>query len=467
MHTARRSLQSQATVLVALALLTARGGAAQGPAFATLYSFKGGSDGASPNGVTLSKNGALYGTTYTGGTNTCGVNVAYLCGTVFELARATGGGWTKTVLHSFNGADGAVPSPNPVGAPGPRLAFGSNGALYGTTEAGGSNDSRGNGIIGGTVFELVPPATAGGVWTETVLYSFSGSLNAPHTPLGGVLIGPSGAAYGTTFSSQYIGGGADFEAGGTVFALKPPSSPGGSWTERTLFNLWPDGAAGINPTAGLVSAGGSFYGTTPISDGGGGCGSVYEVSPPTASGGAWTGTAIYEFEAGGSCNSDAPVTVGPGGVLYGTTYNGGSGTVCITGCGTVFQLTPPAVAGGAWTEAVIYSFTGTNGDGASPAAGVTLGKNGVLYGSTTYGGSATAGCHNPFTGANGCGTVFELTPPATPGGAWTETILHTFTGPNGDGSLPGPLTVSRVGVLYGPTLTGGTAGKGTIFAIQP
>ena len=115
---------------------------------------------------------------------------------------------------------------------------------------------------------------------------------------------------------------------------------------------------------------------------------------------------------------------------------------------------------------MIYSFTGANGDGASPAAGVVLGKNGVLYGTTTFGGNATA-CHNPYTQASGCGTVFELTPPSTPGGVWTATILHSFTGPSGEGSLPGPLTASPVGVLYGPTWSGGTAGKGTIFAIQP
>src|ERR1039457_14008 len=154
MHTARRSLQSQATVLVALALLTARGGDAQGPVFATLYSFKGGSDGASPNGVTLGKNGALYGTTYAGeSNNTCNGN---LCGTVFELAPVKGVGWTKTVLHDFNGADGAWPSPFLQGGSGPRMVFGGNGALYGTTEAGGTSWS---GPFGGTVFELAPPAT--------------------------------------------------------------------------------------------------------------------------------------------------------------------------------------------------------------------------------------------------------------------------------------------------------------------
>ena len=99
--------------------------------------------------------------------------------------------------------------------------------------------------------------------------------------------------------------------------------------------------------------------------------------------------------------------------------------------------------------------------------GIVLGKNGVLYGTTTYGGSATTVCHNPYTEASGCGTVFQLTPPATAGGAWTESIMHSFTGPNGDGSAPGALTLGPGGVLYGPTWTGGTAGKGTIFALNP
>jgi hypothetical protein len=461
MHTVRQAVTWEAAILVAITLFTARGGDAQASAFATLYSFKEDSDGASPNGVTLGKNGALYGTTQFGGTNTCGVNVAYHCGTVFELSPAKGSPWTKTMLHNFNGADGALPSQDA------KVVFGSNGALYGTTAAGGSNDSRG-GIVGGTVFELAPPATGGGVWTETVLYSFSNSVEAPNTPYGGVSIGPKGALNGTTYTNHYAQG--FTPSGGTVFTLTPPSVPGGSWTEYTLYDLWSNGALGMNPFAGVVAAGGSLFGTSSFTNGPGSCGAVYQVSPPATAGGAWTGTAIHSFGGSDGCESLAPLTVGPGGIIYGTSIVGGSGTPCLLnygGCGTVFQLTPPAAPGGPWTETVIHSFTALNGDGAYPAAGVVLGKNGVLYGTTQYGGSATSGSPCRFFGATGCGTVFELTPPAMPGGTWTEIILHSFTGQNGEGSIPGPLTLGPTGLLYGPTGTGGGAGKGTIFALKP
>ena len=67
MHTIRRALTSKLVVLIALAILTAHRSAAQASSFATIYSFKGGADGSSPSGVTFGENGALYGTTYTGG----------------------------------------------------------------------------------------------------------------------------------------------------------------------------------------------------------------------------------------------------------------------------------------------------------------------------------------------------------------------------------------------------------------
>jgi hypothetical protein len=120
---------------------------------------------------------------------------------------------------------------------------------------------------------------------------------------------------------------------------------------------------------------------------------------------------------------------------------------------------------------VLYSFTGQNGDGAYPFGPVVLGKNGVLYGTTEFGGSF--GCYS-FYGVSGCGTVFQLTPPATPGGAWTETVLHQFTGQNGDGALPeAPLALGSNGQLYGTTLyggaggNGGLTGNGAVFVVKP
>jgi uncharacterized repeat protein (TIGR03803 family) len=447
-HTVRRTTGLQATILVALALLTARGGAAQ--VFATISEFQGGSEGANPGNLIFGTNGALYGATASGGSS------GY--GTVFELAPLTGDTWGKVVLFSFNGADGASPSPNST------LAFSSSGALYGTTFAGGSGDS------GGTVFELAPPTAVGGAWTQTVLYSLPGSTGM-RAPWGGVLVGPGGQLYGTAWATEEFFG---ENAGGAVFMLTPPATPGGTWTESTVFSFWPPTPLGQGSESGLVSVGGSLYGTNTDYDSD--CGRVYELSPPATVGGAWTGTTISTFEGGG-CGPIAGLTVGKGGVLYGTTYAGGSGT-CefqygpLNGCGTVFQLTPPATVGGAWTETVIYNFTGLDGDGLYPATAVLLGKDGVLYGTTQFGGSATSGSPCEGYGAGGaleplgCGTVFQLTPPAKPGGVWTETILHSFTGRDGEGLEPGSLTMNAAGDLFGSTLWGGAAEAGTIFTIQ-
>src|ERR1022692_4429601 len=121
-----------------------------------------------------------------------------------------------------------------------------------------------------------------------------------------------------------------------------------------------------------------------------------------------------------------------------------------------------------WTVAVIYSFTGIDGDGANPSASVVAGKNGALYGTTQNGGSATSACPSSYYVLAGCGTAFELTPPAAPGGTWTENGLHSFSGQNGDGAIPvGGLALSSTGGLYGTTPAGGTAGKGTVLAIKP
>jgi uncharacterized repeat protein (TIGR03803 family) len=183
----------------------------------------------------------------------------------------------------------------------------------------------------------------------------------------------------------------------------------------------------------------------------------------------WAGSApsvetLYSFQ--GPPNDGAvagAVVMGPGGTIYGVTLEGGvvigGVTLCVQGCGTVFELTPPAVTGGPWTETVLYKFTGASGDGAYPT-GVILGRDGTLYGATEDGGT---GCV-PY----GCGTVFRLSPPVEAGGSWTETILHAFRGPDGDGLEPfGPPVMGADGVLWGVTVEGGIDNNGTVYELAP
>lgn len=230
--------------LAALTLLTACVGYGQAPAYATIYTFKGGTDGAAPNGVVLTKNGDLYGTTKTGGVNECGINISFWCGSVFQLTPAEGGTWAKTIIFSFNGTDEGLPSWDWEGGPGARPVFGANGALYGTTENGGENDPSAN-FLGGTVWELMPPSAAGGAWTETVLYSFQDNPQDPNSPYGGLLVTSTGLVIGTTFTNDYPP--CCLFEGGTAFELVPPSESGGSWTLSNLINFETAGIGGTLP----------------------------------------------------------------------------------------------------------------------------------------------------------------------------------------------------------------------------
>jgi len=128
-------------------------------------------------------------------------------------------------------------------------------------------------------------------------------------------------------------------------------------------------------------------------------------NPATSS----TITTIWSFTG---ANGEYPLTppiFDSSGAAYGSTGLGGTGLA-----GTVFRLTPPT-AGGAWTEAVLYSFEGGS-DGQQPND-VVFGPSGTLYSATDFGGSDL--CYM------GCGTIFELTPPAE-GDAWTHTLLYEF-----------------------------------------
>lgn len=163
---------------------------------------------------------------------------------------------------------------------------------------------------------------------------------------------------------------------------------------------------------------------------------------------AATEKVLYSFSGGsdGGTPYYGPLVLDPEGNLYGTTQFGGNGSCVfngIYGCGTVFELSPNP--DGTWTEKVLHSFSGIDGDGAQPFHGVVIDEAGNLYGTTFYGGLTSC------PGGLGCGIVFELTPS---NGSWTESILYQFTG-GADGWNPSAgLTLGASGDLYGSTLNG-------------
>jgi uncharacterized repeat protein (TIGR03803 family) len=98
------------------------------------------------------------------------------------------------------------------------------------------------------------------------------------------------------------------------------------------------------------------------------------------------------------------------GALYGTTASGGTNYN-----GTVFQLVPPSVPGGACTENILYHFA-AGADERQPSVGVVFDPLGNFYGTTQFGGNEQV--------CGGCGTIFKLSTPAQPGGPWTHTVYR-------------------------------------------
>jgi uncharacterized repeat protein (TIGR03803 family) len=328
----------------------------------------------------------------------------------------------ETVLYSFPGGGNGS---NPYGS----LVADSAGNLYGTTGAGGNSTNCNLGSGCGTVFMLTPPS-----WTETVLYSFNGgSAGDGSGPQAGLVFDKKGALYGTTASGGEYGE-------GTVFKLAPPVAEGDPWTESVLYSF--NGAsAGSNPASELIFDGTSLLGTTPYG-GSSGFGVVFELTPTKKL--PWTESILYNFTGMGDGGRPYAALVLKTGVLYGTVLDGGQDSE-----GAVFKLTK---VGTAWTESVLYSFTGGS-DGGKPYADVIFGKAGVLYGTTGLGGSV------------GYGTVFELTPPKT-GDVWTESVLHSFTGGTDGSYARYGVVADTEGNLYGTTGVG-VSNSGVVFELSP
>jgi hypothetical protein len=303
---------------------------------------------------------------------------------------------------------------------------------------------------------------------ETVLYTFKGSLSGYSTdgnfPHGGLLQGPNGSFYGMTSTGGDLTCSAP-NGCGTVFQMIPPAHKGGAWTKVILkefheMNGIYDGNDPYYDSVLTSDENGNLYGTTK---GGGayGGGVAFMLSSPSTGSSGWTYTILHSFGASGDGYPEGTLFRDAAGNLFG--YGGGGSH------GGVFELSPPKKQGGPWRETLVHDFQGGSNDGDTPA-GALIEKNGVLYGTTEYGGIRRKGyvC-NSYDST--CGTVFSLTHDPVKG--WVESILYKFSAKDSDGANPsGALYMDKDGNLFGTTAGGGSLGCGgmgcgTAFELSP
>lgn len=384
--------------LLVCALISCRAAAQstapQGPlsTFHVLYTFTGGADGALPEaGLLRDSAGNLYGTTIAGGDPDC------YCGVVFKVSP-TG---SERVLYTFTGdPDGGGPDGSyPQGD----LTFDKEGNLYGTTTQGGdlggvvfkldrnehetvlhkfegpdgaypfglTRDTKGR-LFGVTLDNTVYGLTTDG--RDLGFYSFNGG-NDGASPEGDVVIDRQGNLYGTTSRGGQYGK-------GVVFKVDRKG-------QETILHSF-SGADGANPYGGLVlDEQGNAYGTT-YSGGAWNSGVVFRLNQNVDF------SVLYNFTGGADGGGAlASLVRDSAGDLFGTTFTGGD-VSCVfisenPGCGVIFELD----ANG--TETVLHTFE-NGSDGSMPQAKLTLDRNGNLYGTATLG--------NDFFGT---GVVFEVT----------------------------------------------------------
>jgi len=325
-----------------------------------LYAFTGGNDGSGPfAGLVFDAYGNLYGTTGNGGD--------YGDGTAYELTPNSDGSWTESVLHSFNGNDGANPDRT--------LTFDGSGNLYGTGPSGGA---YGHGVV----FKLTP--NGDGTWTDSTIHDFKGGRDGGQPQHGHLIFDAAGNLYGST-TGWFAGDG-----NGSVFELTPNAD--GTWTQTVLYyfrsEYYPFGTLTFDQA-------GSLYGTTQR---GGEHGHGIAFKLTAGSNGKWKISVIHQFKGGkDGATPLAGLAFDTAGSLYGTTWNGGGGS-CHDflggGCGTVFKLVPNTHGG--WTKQMVHRFKGD--PIGNPVGEVVLDAAGNLY--------ATAS----DDGSDGLGGVFEITP---------------------------------------------------------
>ncbi len=365
-----------------------------GSGFETVYTFERPTTQGMNVNAPLSQdtNGVIYGATRNGSDNDNG--------TVFKI-NPDGSGFT--VLKTFAST---AQGENPAG-----VNVGSDGALYGVTEGGGSAGF-------GTVFKMNADSSG-----FSVLHSFVSSGADGRVPQAPLTEGSDGALYGSTS----FGGGA---AAGTLFTIAKNGSG------YAILHRFTNSASGSNVTARLLEGtDGRLYGTAVFAGPQGG-GTVFTLNK---TGGGFT--LLHSFSGPGAFSLRNPrgaLTQGPDGTLYGTTTAGGA-----SGFGGVFKIQTNGT-----DFQVLREFSSAGGDGRAPDAGVTLGSDGFLYGVTRFGGGAVNGSIYRLTN----GTGYEK--------------LRAFTGTNSDGGNPIAGFIRGMdNALYGTTSAGGELGFGTLFRI--
>ncbi|HVI08237.1 MAG TPA: choice-of-anchor tandem repeat GloVer-containing protein [Candidatus Binatia bacterium] len=299
----------------------------------------------------------------------------------------------------------------------------------------------------GTVFEL--KRNANGSYTETVLYSFASNPDGAN-PAGGVVLDEAGNLYGTT----YYGGGSPSINSGIAYELSPPAKGGTQWVESILFDFSTSiSAVGANPAGSLVfDSAGNLYGAAAAGGGGdalfcgdAGCGDIFQLQPPSVAGGVWTANDIHDFLVIPQSDGIAPegLAMSADGKLYGYTAGG---AIWINQLGGFYSN-----KGGG-----VYRLSPSNGGGQweeqllylfqynSDPSGIALGSDNQVFVSTRYSG-------DDF----GPGSIVELTPSSS-GVIWSENVIYTFTG-GADGKSPeAPPLLDPMGDLYVTTAFGGT-----------
>lgn len=180
---------------------------------------------------------------------------------------------------------------------------------------------------------------------------------------------------------------------------------------------------------------------------------------------------LHQFPTSGAYRPYAALVQDPvSGNVYGTTFFGSAPDGFCTrqkpdGCGNVFEMTPPAPGETKWSYKEIYGFGGPPNDGGGPVGALIFDNDGNLYGVTQHGGDSTA-CDT--SGSEGCGTVYELSPPLPGKTKWKERILYSFSDGT-DGAVPDAgLVFDGTGNLFGTTVlaAGGTVTpSGTVFEL--